>query len=183
MNNLFLTLMLLSLISCNSSNNNYKKISTDYQDKRKVNVAHNNTAKKTNIKLSNKKLDSTDTKQQSKLIISLNTFTNLPDEIQGCACYFYLTKRDEKRGEYIFVNDFAQISYISINGKLEKFNLINHSDNDDIFLYSNGLYLLKIELLDKKGDGNEGFSTKGVLTLKKGKDTLLKKNFIGDCGC
>src|ERR1700743_1796167 len=76
--------------------------------------------------------------------VQLNTFTKLPKDIQGCACYFYLSKSDENKSRYIMAENNADPAYISINGKMQKFKLVKFK-NDLFYLYSNGTYTLKVE--------------------------------------
>jgi hypothetical protein len=181
MNKLFSILALLGLISCINSAKNGKEVNS--HDTQKSKIAKDTVIRRANSKASDSDSSSKNSKRENPMSINLSTFTDLPKEIEGCACYFYLAKGDEKKERYIFVNDFAETAYISISGKLTRFNLISHSEDNNIFLYSNDKYILKVELLNKKGDGNEGFTVKGALTLKKRKNILIKKNFIGNCGC
>jgi hypothetical protein len=120
--------------------------------------------------------------QQQKDSISLNTFTVIPDEIDGCSCYFYLSKLDEKKGNYILVNDFASTAFIYINNKLEKFQLKDHKENSTNYFYSNSLYDLKIEITKKERSGNESSMIKGVIKVTKDKSSI-QKPFVGSCGC
>ncbi|MDB5089216.1 MAG: hypothetical protein JWR09_3210 [Mucilaginibacter sp.] len=114
--------------------------------------------------------------------IKLNTFTELPKDVEGCVCYFYLSKVDETRRKYIMTEIFAQIAYISINGKMQKFNLVNFKDNL-FYNYSNGDYTLRVEFKNKIKTDSENFSIKGVMMLFKAQKMLIKKNIIGECGC
>lgn len=112
----------------------------------------------------------------------LNTFTNIPNEIDGCSCYFYESKNDENNEKYILVNDFANIAFVSINGSLERFLLKNHVDNSNIYTYENGNFILEIFLIQKEYQNNEASSVKGYIKLSRGK-TIVKKEYIGSCGC
>jgi hypothetical protein len=113
---------------------------------------------------------------------TLKTFTQIPNEIDGCGCYFYLTNEDEIKEKYIFINDFAEIAFVSIDGKLEKFKLIKHSEASGFYSYTNGIYQLTIEIVSKKSDGYETSRLKGIIKLTKGKQ-MYEKKIIGTCGC
>ncbi len=112
----------------------------------------------------------------------LYTFTKIPKDVEGCVCYFYLTKADERKNVYIMVENFAQEGYVSINGKIQKFNFISFRDMNYYF-YSNGVYNLKVEFKNKVRPESEDFRVTGVITLLKGKIVLAKINFIGECAC
>lgn len=181
MNKLFSILFVLLLISCNSKNNSNdnKEVSTSnseaQQNPKIVTKGDSNSNKSLSI-------DSAE-KPKEAVKISLNTFSDLPKEIEGCSCYFYLSKKDRKEEKYIFVNDFAKMAFVSINGKIEKFILKEHQEGSDIYLYSNGTYDLKTKITKKESDGAEGSNEEGIITLIKGADILFEKNFIGSCGC
>ncbi|MBQ5532023.1 MAG: hypothetical protein IIU04_00585 [Bacteroidales bacterium] len=50
-------------------------------------------------------------------VIQMSSFTDIPDEIDGCACYFSVSQEDLKNGVYIFVNDFASLAFVKIINK------------------------------------------------------------------
>lgn len=143
----------------------------------------------TNKSLNSNKLVNSYLKEQQESVLkkdtidfNLNTFTTIPNEIDGCGCYFYLSKEDEKNGNYLFVNDFANIAFVSINSKLEKFELKEHKEASSVYIYSNGNYDLKVEITKKENEGNESSIIIGLIILSKGK-SLIEKEFIGSCGC
>ena len=113
---------------------------------------------------------------------SLQTFETIPNEIDGCACFFYLSKKDEVSKKYLFANDFASVAFVSINGKIKKFNLKQHKEGSDVYLYHSDNFDLKIEISKRASGGEETSSVEGVLTLSSG-TKVIKKNFVGSCGC
>lgn len=125
--------------------------------------------------------------QESVLIkdsidFKINTFTDIPSEIDGCGCYFYLSKEDEQDKKYLLVNDFASIAFLSINGKVVKFVLKEHKENSSFYLYSNGFYKLSVEITKKEDGGIESSIIKGLIKLSKG-NIVIEKKFVGFCGC
>jgi hypothetical protein len=114
--------------------------------------------------------------------IRLSTFKIIPKDISGCVLYLYQSKNDEKKEVYLMVENFAQYGYISINGRMQHFNLTSYKDMS-YYIYSTGVYILKIEIKKKTDIGNEDFRVIGVLTLLKGKTILDRKNFIGEYTC
>ncbi len=114
--------------------------------------------------------------------IQLNTFTKLPNDIEGCVCYFYLSRLDEIKRKYIMSEAFAQIAYVSINGKMQRFNLVNFKDKA-FYIYSNGNYILRVEFKVNIKSDDENFKVIGVLKIFKAQKLLIKKNILGECSC
>jgi hypothetical protein len=119
-------------------------------------------------------------KGRTEEAITLDTFSILPGEIEGCSCY--LSEKDEKKGKYIFVNDFGKVAFVSINGKIKKF-VLQKKESENVFLYSNGLYDINVAIEKRTNDGYEGSRIIGVIKLIKGKNILVLKKFMGTCGC
>lgn len=114
--------------------------------------------------------------------VRLSTFATIRKDIAGCVLYLYQSKTDEKRQVYLMVENFAQDGYISISGRMQHFNLTSYKDMR-YYIYSNGVYVLKLEIKNKVDIGSEDFRVTGVLTLLKGNQVLDKKNFTGEYTC
>jgi hypothetical protein len=140
-------------------------------------IACNNGSKQNN----NQSIANLTINEQKK--IQLDRFTMLPQEIEGCGSYFFLTEKDKQEEKYICVNDFANLAFVSISGKLEKFVLKEHKDGDKIYQYSNDTYNLKIEILKKIDAGDETSNIEGVIVIQTKDGNYSKFNFIGYCGC
>jgi len=112
---------------------------------------------------------------------SFETFTKIPDEIDGCSCTFSKNQLDFNNEKYIYANDYAEIAFISINKKLVKFKLVSMKGN--VSHYSNKDYKLRIDIKSEKPSGEESSILKGIMTLtnKQGQKTIT--NFTGECGC
>ncbi len=113
----------------------------------------------------------------------LTEFSELPAEMDGCSCNFSLSKAAYHKGRYIYVNDYANTSFVFINHKLQKFTLINHNPETNTFLYHGNVYTLKIVVTKEVQSGNEERLVQGVATLFKAKRLMAKKIFVGYCGC
>lgn len=112
----------------------------------------------------------------------LMTFEDLPEEIDGCGCYFYLSVGDQSQGKYLFVNDFAQIAYVSINGKIVRFELQRHEQERSIYEYLSGRYALYVRVLKKQDAEGEGSNVSGIIRLSIDKE-VDERSFVGYCGC
>lgn len=124
--------------------------------------------------------------ESSEELPELDSFSEFPEEVDGCSCYFSKSKDDFKAGKYIYVNDYASLSFISVNGRLLKFELKESSDSltKRFHIYSSPDYNLKIEIETEKETGDELRWVEGSLILKSLKTNKQKTfKFVGECGC
>jgi len=127
-------------------------------------------------------LYSVNIKTQDKSNFSISTFSKLPEDVYGSGCYFFLSDKDEKNSRYICVYDFANTSYISLNGNLFEFSINKQkSNNDNFFVFNKGDYILTIKIT-KSTPIYEGSKIKGELILEY-KNKKINKKIIGYCGC
>lgn len=112
--------------------------------------------------------------------IHLESFSDFPEEIDGCSCYFSISKDELKNRNYIFINDFGNIAFIKIDGNLIRFELTNH--DNDIYIYNYNDYTMKVEIIKRKFIDSELELEKGIITIDTPKGEL-KQKFIGECGC
>jgi hypothetical protein len=113
--------------------------------------------------------------------INLTTFSNLPKEIEGCGCYFYLSKTDMAKEKYICVTDYANYAFISISGKIEKLKLL--SNKKDFYDYNNDKYDIKIKILKKEKDGGEGLKISGQINITHKTSQNKEIKIVGYIGC
>ena len=116
--------------------------------------------------------------------IQLEAFSSFPNEIDGCSCYFSISQEKLKKEEYIFVNDFASLAFVKMEGKLIQFELQNHDKKHKIYYYVHDDYKMKVEIkmIKKKKTEYETVVVKGIITIES-KKGQTKQAFIGDCGC
>jgi hypothetical protein len=117
--------------------------------------------------------------QNIKNKIIVGTFITLPNEIDGGSCVFYSSLKDKKNGIYICANDMANFAFMFINGKMEKFSLID-SKQKGIFTYRNKQYSLVIKIFSRRDNKYESSIIEGkIIITSNGIKTELP--FIGDC--
>lgn len=120
--------------------------------------------------------------KQQESQINVGVFSSIPKEIDGCACYFYMTEQDKKQEKYVCVNDFASIAFVYVNGRLQKFILKEHKKTDNSYFYSNEEFNLEIHITKKNDAGDEGSDVSGTITVSN-KSQNITKDFVGNCGC
>ena len=117
----------------------------------------------------------------------LNPITEFPESIDGCSCYFSRNNQEFEKGKYIYLNDFASLSYLNINGELVEFNLVQSSDSTSkakFHLYRSKKFELKVTI-EKETDLDEELAKlEGKLLLKDLKTGQTKTfSYVGECGC
>ncbi|HOF16813.1 MAG TPA: hypothetical protein PLF32_08365 [Bacteroidales bacterium] len=114
--------------------------------------------------------------------IHLESFSDLPDEIDGCSCYFSISQEDLESERYIFVNDFAALAFVKIEGKLIRFELQNHDEKRNIYYYIHNDDTMKVEIIKKITNKDEAVVIQGLITISTVKG-CIKQKFTGECGC
>ena len=161
MKHLLFILILLFMISC--SNSKEKKINNIQQDTI------------SNIVISDE-----------KQTVTIETFSTFPPEIDGCSCCFSNNATEFKKGEYIYMNDFAQISFMKINGVLTKFTLTDFQNIDSLNIkakYKSDNYELIIESKDENQKDSETTIKTGTIKLTNKKGAIVSRRFYGECSC
>ena len=99
---------------------------------------------------SDKSATQTTSIKPDELTLSIDTFSTFPPEIDGCSCYFSNDSTEFKKGEYIYMNDYAQTSFLKINGVLTKFTQTDFKEVDSLNVkakYKSDHYEMTISLL------------------------------------
>ena len=118
--------------------------------------------------------------------LTIDSFSTFPPEIEGCSCYFSNDSTAFKKGKYIYINDYAQTSFLKINGVLTKFTQTEFKEVDKsttIAKAKSDKYEMTIEVIHGKQSDEETSLQTGTIKLisKKGKSII--KAFYGECGC
>lgn len=118
--------------------------------------------------------------------LNIDTFSTFPAEIDGCSCYFSNDSIAFKKGEYIYINDYAQISFLKINGVLIKFTQTAFQEVDSLNViakYKGEEYRMTIEIRDGMQNGDETWLKTGTIKLTNKNGKTITKTFYGECGC
>lgn len=118
--------------------------------------------------------------------LKIDTFSTLPPEIDGCSCYFSNDSTEFKSGEYIYMNNYDQISFLKINGVLTKFSQTNFKEIDSLRVkakYKSDNYQMTIDIKEVIQSGDETWLKIGTIKLTDKKGKTITKTFYGECGC
>lgn len=84
------------------------------------------------------------------------------------------------------MNDYAQTSFLKINGVLTKFTQTDFKEIDSTLTIAkakNDKYEMTIETKDGKQNGDETYLKTGTIKLTDKNGTTITKTFYGECGC
>jgi catabolite regulation protein CreA len=132
---------------------------------------------------SSKKISQVVNAKTSDHSLKVDTFSTFPPDIDGCSCYFSNDSIDFTNHDYIYVNDFAQISFLKINGVMTKFTQTDFKKVDNVNTYAkykSDSYEFTIEVKDGKQSGDETQLKMGKIKLTDKKGNTLIRNFYGD---
>lgn len=139
-----------------------------------VGCNQNNTSKEENT---------TDTAAEQKL--NMLTFSEFPEEVDGCACYFSNSEREFEEGKYIYVDDYGKNAFVNVGGEMVQLKLSKAGEAaekriDKIWAHEN--YKLSLET-KQIGHIDETWQYAGQLTLKSTDGRYVVKEIYGECGC
>ncbi|MFO0477845.1 MAG: hypothetical protein ACK50L_03570 [Bacteroidota bacterium] len=135
---------------------------------------------------SNKSVTQTDNIEPDEEVLTIDTFSTFPPEIDGCSCYFSNDSTAFNKSEYIYMNDFAQTSFLKINGVLTKFTQTDFkevSKTTTMAKAKSDKYEMTIEVIDGKQSGDETELKSGTIKLTGKNGETITKTFYGECGC
>jgi hypothetical protein len=135
---------------------------------------------------SNKNVTQTENIKFDDQALIIDTFSTFPLEIDGCSCYFSNDSIEFKKGEYVYMNDYAQTSFLKINGVLTKFTQTDFKEIDSLRVkakYKSDNYEITIDTKDGIQNGDETWLKTGTIKLTDKKGKTVTKTFYGECGC
>jgi hypothetical protein len=109
----------------------------------------------------------------------LEIIKNIPNEIDGGACYFSETISAQKEDKFVFVNDFALYGCIQINEEVLLLELKKYIDVENRFIYTleDRNLIIEIVILGKETNDNIDY-LKIELSVPK---HFKKKILYGNC--
>ncbi len=118
--------------------------------------------------------------------ITIDTFSTMPtDEMDGGGCFFANDSIGYNKEYFIYVNDFAETSYMKVNGALVKFKQVSYKQIDNsstVTKSKSDTYDLTIEM-KKIGSGYESTIYNGTIKLTDRSGNTITRQFYGICGC
>jgi hypothetical protein len=109
----------------------------------------------------------------------LEIIKNIPNEIDGGACYFSETISAQKEDKFVFVNDFALYGCIQINKEVLLLELKEYIEAENRFIYTLEDRNLIVEIVIL---GNETNDNINYLKIELSVPKYLKKKILyGNC--
>lgn len=118
--------------------------------------------------------------------ILIDVLDTWPEEIDGCSCYYGRDKDEFSKKTFIYIDNFGDLSYMRIDGQLEKFHLTKadtlSSLEDLLEVWTNDDFEVTIEKrqIDQV---DETWQYTGKLTVKSESGILAEEKIYGECGC
>jgi hypothetical protein len=126
----------------------------------------------------------------------LDNFTDVPEEIEGCSCYYSESEQMYRQSEYLFVAGFDSTAFVSIDNSKLRLKLVStereplsFGDYDHVDVYTTDGYeiTLDIKYLEEETDStteeDESWSTSGTITIQSEGGLKETIKFFGSCGC
>ncbi|NOQ70892.1 MAG: hypothetical protein GQ574_02755 [Crocinitomix sp.] len=118
--------------------------------------------------------------------LNIDSFTEFPPEIDGCACYFSKTFDAFNNGDYIYMDDFAQENaFMKLAGEMTSFNVdedVWEDDGGGMVKVSNDTYSI-ILTFQQVSSLDETFQKEGDLIIINADGEEISTPFFGECGC
>ncbi|AFD08600.1 hypothetical protein Solca_3596 [Solitalea canadensis DSM 3403] len=135
---------------------------------------------------SNKDEQEEGSKESNSLSLTLDSFSSFPPEIEGCSCCFAKDSVAYMKRQYIYMNDFGQTSFLTINGVITKFTQVEFKEIDSLNVkakYESDNYEMIIESKDGIQNGDETWLKTGTIKLSDKNGKIITTTFYGECGC
>ncbi|WP_396188165.1 hypothetical protein [Flavobacterium sp.] len=137
-------------------------------------------------KKSNKSETKITNKKVLKKTFTISSFSDFPPEIDGCSCYFSKDSLEFKNEKYIYMNDFANISFLKINDTLVKFTQTDFKEvnkTTTVAKAKSNYYEMTIEVKDSVQSGDETWLKTGKIEITNKNGEVITETFYGECGC
>lgn len=124
--------------------------------------------------------------QDSPHAFTIQSFTEFPEEIMGCSCYFSFDSTEFKNQKYIYAANYDSVAFVNINGNMERFTLTKREEkesNDIESAYKNNHYTLLVFIKDEKQNGYETRLKTGEIRITDKQGNIVRQRFYGECGC
>lgn len=115
----------------------------------------------------------------------VENFTEFPDEIDGCACYYARTKDNLYRGNYVYTDNHSDLAFMKINGRMEPFMLLKKTEVSSkhwIKVFSNSSYTITVDS-EQNWQVDQVWHQNATITVKNKKGQELVEYMYGECGC
>lgn len=135
---------------------------------------------------STKNREETVTTATNNQVLSIDTFSVFPPEIDGCSCYFSSDSTAFKKGIYVYMNDYGPVSFLKINGTLTKFIQTENKEvntTKSILKAKSDKYEIIVEMMHERQNGDETWLKTGSIKLSDQKGNTVVTSFYGECGC
>lgn len=130
-------------------------------------------------------IDPIDTLQNTPPTVDIKVYSEYPEAIDGCACYFGLTAPELSEGKYVFMTNYEKKAYMILDGEMRTFELIkseNLSSGELKDTWKHPEFDMIVQTRET-GEIDETWQSIGTISIQpKGKDKTVIR-VVGECGC
>ena len=126
--------------------------------------------------------------EKPKLVMT--SFKDIPQEIEGCSCYFSKDAKLYAKGNYCFASNFDSLAFISLNNKLTKLKLKSSERKPETFgdydhkeVYENDTLKVYLDIKYKQKTESEVWKNTGTIKVENSNGEIIIRKFEGECGC
>lgn len=117
--------------------------------------------------------------------VDVAVYTEYPEAIDGCACYFSKTGPELKAGKYIFMTNYEKKAYMMLDGEMRTFDLMSSKDTEDGKLtetWKSPNYDMVVKS-SETGQIDETWQKVGSISIKPKDKNATVISVVGECGC
>lgn len=117
--------------------------------------------------------------------VDIATYSEYPEEIDGCACYFGRTASQLSEGHYVFMTNYEKKAFMMLDGEMRVFELIGSTDLEEGRLmetWSNENYQMVVKTTET-GQVDETWQSIGTINIKPTDKDATEISVVGECGC
>lgn len=117
--------------------------------------------------------------------VDVAVYSEYPEGIDGCACYFGKTASELSKGQYVFMTNYEKKAYMELDGQMRIFELISSVDAENGELtetWSSENYQMVVRSTET-GQIDETWQSIGTITIIPTGKGATVISAVGECGC
>lgn len=117
--------------------------------------------------------------------VDIKVYSEYPEAIDGCACYFGLTAPELSEGKYVFMTNYEKKAYMILDGKMRTFELIQSENLPSGELKETWQHADFDMVVQSKetGEIDETWQSIGTISIQPKDKEKTVIRVVGECGC
>jgi hypothetical protein len=130
-------------------------------------------------------IDPIDTLPTTPPTVDIKVYSEYPEAIDGCACYFGLTSPELSEGNYVFMTNYEKKAYMILDGKMRTFELVQSENLPSGELketWQHADYDMVVQSKET-GEIDETWQSIGTISIQPKDKEKTVIRVVGECGC